>query len=123
MRRCLIFVSLLLALTSCGVTPPAEQITPTAATGKFYIVGKDIIDPNGNVFYPIGANVAVKFTEYPYVFEGGNGGVNTHLESVKAWKLEYNPRHAGVRATPRPHLTSWSTGLRRRLKRLPKPRL
>jgi hypothetical protein len=29
--------------------------TPNTATGKFYIVGKQIVDPDGNVFRPMGA--------------------------------------------------------------------
>jgi mannan endo-1,4-beta-mannosidase len=49
------------------------------------VVGTDIVDPDGNVFYPIGANVAIKFTPYGYVFEGNNGGVNDHLADVSAW--------------------------------------
>jgi mannan endo-1,4-beta-mannosidase len=90
MRRKLYGVLVFFLLAGCAaptVPDPSEQeLTGAAATGKFYIVGKDIIDPNGNIFYPIGANVAIKFTSYAYVFEGNNGGVNDHLEDVKAWK-------------------------------------
>ena len=69
-----------------GATPPAPpEPGPGTATGQFYVVGKDIIDPDGNIFYPIGANAAIKFTPYDYVFEGGNGGINDRLENVKAW--------------------------------------
>ncbi len=93
MRRTLYLAFILLFLAGCAT--PVEQTLPepakealniAAATGKFYIVGKDIIDPNGNIFYPIGANVAIKFTPYNYVFEGNNGGVNGRVNDVKVWK-------------------------------------
>jgi mannan endo-1,4-beta-mannosidase len=31
----------------------------TNTSGKFYIVGSDIVDPDGNKFYPIGANIGI----------------------------------------------------------------
>ncbi|MDH3681864.1 MAG: glycoside hydrolase family 5 protein [Acidimicrobiia bacterium] len=65
--------------------PPPEPPKPSPVTGRFYVVGSDIVGPDGNVFYPIGANVAIKFTPYGYVFEGNNGGVNDHLDDVRAW--------------------------------------
>ncbi len=36
-----------------------DSVSPTLAnpTGRFYIVGKDIVDPSGNKFYPVGANL------------------------------------------------------------------
>jgi mannan endo-1,4-beta-mannosidase len=90
MRRKLYAALVVLLLAGCAAPTVPDQyekdITNAAATGKFYIVGKDIIDPNGNIFYPIGANVAIKFTPYNYVFEGNNGGVNGRLNDVKAWK-------------------------------------
>ncbi len=47
-------------------------------TGQFYIVGKDIIDPDGNIFYPIGANVGV---EANFSWRGtADGRVNDALE-------------------------------------------
>lgn len=51
----------------------------------FYIVGKDIVDPDGNKFYPIGANAALKLFDFPYVFEGNNGGANEHIQAIKDW--------------------------------------
>jgi mannan endo-1,4-beta-mannosidase len=76
----------LLFMSACSTTPtPAPALETTApATGKFYVVGKDIVGPDGNIFYPIGANAAIKFTPYPYVFDF-NGGINDRLENVKAW--------------------------------------
>ncbi|MGF1597717.1 MAG: carbohydrate-binding domain-containing protein [Acidimicrobiales bacterium] len=70
--------------TPAPAPPPAAGPSPRA-TGRFYVVGTDIVDPEGNVFYPIGANVAIKFTPYGYVFEGGNGGVNGRLDDLRAW--------------------------------------
>ena len=71
-------------------TTPSEPTAPSEPTtdnssGKFYVVGKDIVDPNGNKFYPIGANASIKFTSYGYVFEGNNGGANQHIEEIKDW--------------------------------------
>jgi mannan endo-1,4-beta-mannosidase len=62
-----------------------EDIGSGAATGQFYVVGDEIIDPRGNTFYPIGANVAIKFTPYGYVFEGGNGGIGDHIDDAITW--------------------------------------
>ncbi|MCA9330209.1 cellulase family glycosylhydrolase [Candidatus Saccharibacteria bacterium] len=42
-----------------------------SSTGKFYIVGNQIIDPDGNIFYPVGSNVAVRqasWAENGFVF-------------------------------------------------------
>lgn len=90
MRRKLYAALIFLILAGCAAPTVPDQseqeLKGAAATDKFYIVGKDIIDPNGNIFYPIGANVAIKFTDYGYVFEGGNGGVNGRVNDVKAWK-------------------------------------
>ncbi|QRN95870.1 cellulase family glycosylhydrolase [Archangium violaceum] len=61
-------------LCACGGSEPEVQVvqeepaadardggseSPTVAnpTGRFYIVGKDIVDPSGNKFYPVGANL------------------------------------------------------------------
>ncbi|EPX59706.1 hypothetical protein D187_002450 [Cystobacter fuscus DSM 2262] len=33
------------------------EATVANPTGRFYIVGKDIVDPSGNKFYPVGANL------------------------------------------------------------------
>lgn len=76
------------AATTTASTARAKPTTTTAnpgPAGRFYVVGSDIVGPDGNLFLPIGANAAVKFTGYNYVFEGGNGGVNDHLADVQAW--------------------------------------
>lgn len=64
-------------------TPVEGDVDPSP--GRFYVVGDDIVDPNGDVFYPIGANVAIKFTPYGYVFEGSNGGIGEHVADAVAW--------------------------------------
>jgi mannan endo-1,4-beta-mannosidase len=75
--------------TTTRATRPTSKPTAGGGTqpakGQFYVVGKDIVGPDGKIFYPIGANAALKFTPYGYVFEGNNGGVNDHLDSVAAW--------------------------------------
>lgn len=62
----LILVWLLAATQACQPEEPRQGLTqksssPTAnaraATGKFEIVGKQIFDPDGNEFVPIGANI------------------------------------------------------------------
>lgn len=95
---------LCLVAASCGgssgssittLPPTTAQTTSTVAEttttldlpppDPFHVVGSQILDPNGNLFYPVGANVAISTTDYPYVFEGGNGGVNEHIPAVQAW--------------------------------------
>ncbi len=52
--------------TATATTGPTTVTPPTStpggggggATGKFYIVGKDIVDPDGNLFRPVGANMS-----------------------------------------------------------------
>lgn len=48
-------------------------------TGNFYIVGKDIIGPDGNKFYPIGANVGIQG------FFDWRGVANGHANDALAW--------------------------------------
>ena len=68
--------------TPPSVTPPA----PGQPTGEFRIVGNDIVDPDGNVFYPIGANVAVRQGgfEYGYTFNW-RGTATGRSTDVAAW--------------------------------------
>lgn len=65
-RRPMKWASCFLAfgLLACGGPEQAEDEvlgTEEAAvanpTGRFYIVGKDIVGPSGNTFYPVGANL------------------------------------------------------------------
>ena len=60
--------------------------TPVGATGRFTIVGRDIVDPAGNKFYPIGANVSVRQGgyEHGYTFNW-NGTATGHAADAKAW--------------------------------------
>lgn len=81
--------------TSSVVTTPTTQ-TPTTAgpgtggttpTGKFYVVGKNIVDPDGNIFLPMGANVAVRQApnlEKGFVFNYF-GTANGQSANVQAW--------------------------------------
>lgn len=52
-----------------------------AATGKFYIVGNQIVSPEGKVFVPNGVNGAIS---YGYVFNY-RGSLNGKSNEVKAW--------------------------------------
>lgn len=62
--------------------PPAPTL---AELNPFFVIGEDIVDPDGNLFVPVGANAAIRATDYAYVFDGGNGGVNGRVDSIKAW--------------------------------------
>lgn len=79
-----------IATTASTSMPDENQTTPS---GPFYVVGSRIVDPEGSIFIPVGVNAAISAVDYPFVFEGGNGGVNDHLDAVQAW--EWNT----VRAT------------------------
>ncbi len=71
------------SLAFSGTTPG----TPNTATGKFYVVGKQIVDPEGNVFLPMGANVGMRQSpqlERNYIFNYF-GTANDKSEQVKAW--------------------------------------
>lgn len=64
---------------------PNENEEEGAASGPFYVVGSRIVDPEGAIFVPVGVNAAISAVDFPYVFEGGNGGINDHLDAVQAW--------------------------------------
>ncbi len=54
---------------------------------KFYIVGKQIIDPNCRIFLPMGANVGMRqapYLEHNYLFNYF-GTANDQSDSVRAW--------------------------------------
>lgn len=59
-----------------GPTPLPDP-PPASPPGEFVVSGPDIFK-DGQLFRPFGANVAVSFTDFPYVFEGGDGGVNSY---------------------------------------------
>lgn len=86
--------------SNSSVTSPAQRITNATAlggsavkfsaasatgTGEFRIVGRDIVDPNGNKYFPIGANVSVKVIDVQYIFEGNTGTSTGHSSDVQAW--------------------------------------
>ncbi|MEI2653063.1 MAG: cellulase family glycosylhydrolase [Microthrixaceae bacterium] len=73
--------------TSGGATAPAAVDPVTGLpTGRFTIVGRQIVDPDGNVFVPMGANVAVRQGgfEEGYAFNW-NGTATGRVADVKAW--------------------------------------
>lgn len=61
-----------------------------SGSGKFYIVGKDIIGPDGKTFIPFGGNVAMSIVrssgqlDRPYAFDFG-GTANGHSDQALAW--------------------------------------
>lgn len=57
----------------------------SSGTGEFRIVGRDIVDPNGNKYFPIGANLSVKIIPVQYVFEGNTGTSTGRSADVQAW--------------------------------------
>ncbi len=57
------------------------------APGKFYVVGKHIVDPDGNIFLPMGANVGMRqapYLENNYLFNYF-GTANDRSDEVMAW--------------------------------------
>lgn len=92
--------AVLAACTPCISTPPTITTTtitssttttttstaPTSGNDKFTIVGRDIVDPDGNIFYPIGANVAARVGNFEngYVFNW-NGTATDHSQDVLNW--------------------------------------
>ncbi len=68
---------------STTTTEPPEP--DSSEPNPFLVVGDEIVDPDGNVFVPVGTNAAIRATDYPYVYDGGNGGVNGRVDSIKAW--------------------------------------
>ncbi len=69
-----------------GPTTTTEPAPPDLAELRpFFVVGDEIVDPDGNVFVPVGANAAIRVTDYAYVYDGGNGGVNGRVGAIKAW--------------------------------------
>ena len=81
----LVMVALIgVALTACSSAPGGG--VPVGPTGRFTIVGRDIVDPAGNRFYPIGANVSVRQGPYEngYTFNW-NGTATGHAADAKAW--------------------------------------
>ena len=66
-------------------TSADEEPESVTSRDPFFIVDSNIVDPDGNLFVSVGVNGAIKVTDYPYVFEGGNGGLNGRVESIQAW--------------------------------------
>lgn len=71
------------AVQTTTTEPPPPDLSEL---NPFFVVGDEIVDPFGNVFVPLGANAAIRVTDYAYVFDGGNGGVNGRVDAVKAWR-------------------------------------
>lgn len=86
--------------------PGSEVITDyevqyrTGASGNFKVSGTQILDPDGNVFYPFGMNTGLHYTNFPYPFmftsvEDEMGAVNSYeldpvtypsnVEAARAW--------------------------------------
>lgn len=106
-RQALAVTAVFLALVGCvpggSTTPPTTTVpeptttvvpttitttttTPLPAGGKFTITNGQIIDPQGRVFVPMGANVAARVGQYEtgYVFNW-NGTATGRSNDVKAW--------------------------------------
>ena len=85
----------------------------TVASGKFYVVGKQIIDPDGNIFRPMGANVAVRqapYLEKNFVFNYF-GTANGKSEEVKAWGWNTIRVNVACNITSNPSVSETLAGL------------
>lgn len=82
----LLVAALMGASLSACVSGTGSGGSPVGPTGRFTIVGRDIVDPAGNKFYPIGANVSVRQGPYEngYTFNW-NGTATGHAADAKAW--------------------------------------
>lgn len=69
--------------TNAVEAPAASPLSETS--GVFYVVGSDIVAPDGTVFVPVGVNSAVDIADTAAPFSGGNGGVVGRVDDVKAW--------------------------------------
>lgn len=79
-------VLVIATVAAACVAPGPGGKRPVSATGRFLIVGRDIVDPDGNRFYPVGANVSVRQGQYEqgYTFNW-NGTATGHAADAKAW--------------------------------------
>ena len=95
-RSCRLITTM--AIFVCVAIVSFASISNDSAVVHYRVGSKgQILDPEGNEFIPYGANVAIAFTGYPYVFEGnaGNGepdssggGVNSYQRwSEKAFAM------------------------------------
>lgn len=68
-------------------TPPPPPPPPTTGSGKFYIVGKQIIGPDGKVFFPVGANVGIRIKGADVYgnWTSQGGSATGHVNDAKAW--------------------------------------
>lgn len=53
--------------------------------GRFYVIGRDIVAPDGSKFYPVGGNVAVNISDGPYVFNLNGKTASGHSDDALAW--------------------------------------
>ncbi|MBK7861322.1 MAG: cellulase family glycosylhydrolase [Archangiaceae bacterium] len=67
------------AADGCGGTCETGSGCASAATGRFYVVGSDIIDPEGKKFFPVGANVGTQLN-----FDWKGDGMR-HSDDALAW--------------------------------------
>ncbi len=63
-----------------------SSTSTSPSVGKFQVVGKDIIGPDGKRFVPVGANVAPSVKNYPqWAFYNNNGWANGHANDAVVW--------------------------------------
>ncbi|HRB04038.1 MAG TPA: cellulase family glycosylhydrolase [Ilumatobacteraceae bacterium] len=80
--------ALLVSVGAATATQPAQRLTSGVATGRFYVVGSDIIAPDGTKFIPIGANVGAKMVSWnppTYAFTSQGHVATGHANDAVAW--------------------------------------
>lgn len=85
----------------------------SAPTSKFYVVGKQIVDPDGNIFLPMGANVGMRqapYLENNYIFNYF-GTANDKSEQVRAWGWNTIRPNINCAPTGSPSVDETLTGL------------
>jgi hypothetical protein len=99
-------VATVLALTSATVagTPPGEASASTPA--RFYVVGSDIIAPDGSKFVPVGGNVGVSMVSWSsntYAFTSQGFTATGRAADAVAWG--WNTIRVNVICNPGPSVT------------------
>ncbi len=78
-----------------ATTTSSATSTQSKPPEPFRVIGSTIVNPKGEMFVPVGANVAISAVDYPFVFEGGNGGVNGRVDAIRDW--DWNTVRATLR--------------------------
>ena len=66
-----------------GLDAGGSRDAGTSMGGRFYVVGKDLVDPQGRLFFPVGANL-ISSSFWDFTAQDVGFGYD-HIDEVKAW--------------------------------------